>query len=223
MSVSPHQLGSITYFVKGENPKLLLLTGMHGDESGVIDSVTSYVEQNAEKLPDFLYIPQVSPSAVAAKTRINSFNHDVNRQFFDDPKDPEVANTITIISPHHFNLCLNFHEDPDLTREFYLYDTHLMPAQELEEYKKYILNAGAILHTGIDDAFDENLKLQVNDGYVSTPQGFFPAAAGFAGVYLIDHSIVKRFINPEIPGKGDAALKNRLVASMFSLFLPQIS
>ena len=213
------QQGSIEYFIKGDKPILLVLSGMHGDEYGVIEHVINFVEKHEQEFPDFVFIPHVSPSAVAQKTRKNELNHDINRCFFDPPMDEEVADTMAIIQQHHFSLSLNFHEDPDLKRTFYLYDTNQISAGDLSLLRNTIRATGALLHTGVDDPLDANLGLHVEEGYISTPYESMPKDAGFSWVWFDKHKLVDRSIDIEIPGGATAELKRALVDVTCSFFL----
>ena len=201
------------------DPKLLILSGMHGDEYDVISCIKRYLEKNKDTLPNYLYVAEVSPSAVAAKQRQNIFGHDVNRQFFDPPTDPEVKSFMEILTPHHFNLSLNFHEDPDLTGTFYLYDSGQLSEDQLVQLRSQIIEHGAGLHTGKDDPLDANLGFHVEKGYISTPYEVLPADAGFSWVWFAKHGITKRSLDIEIPGKASMELKHALVAVIFSFFL----
>lgn len=195
------------------NPKLLLLSGMHGDEFEVIECVKNSISEN--NLKDYLYIPEVSPSAVSRRTRRNAANHDVNRQFFDPPKDEEVSALMEKVRPYHFDLCLNFHEDPDLAQTFYLYDSGLMDPDQLLKLRSSIVEAGAGLHTGADDPLDADLGLHVEKGYISTPYDTLPQNAGFSWVWFHKNGITKRDVDIEIPGRAPMDLKQKLVNVIF--------
>lgn len=200
-------------------PKLLILSGMHGDEYEVIDCVKEYLKKNKESLPNYLYVAEVSPSAVARRKRRNIFGHDVNRQFFDTPTDPEVKSLMEILTPHHFNFSLNFHEDPDLASTFYLYDSGKLSEDQLLQLRSQVIENGAGLHTGKDDPLDANLGFHVEKGYISTPYEVLPQDAGFSWIWFAKRGITKRSIDIEIPGKASTELKHSLVATIFSFFL----
>jgi hypothetical protein len=200
-------------------PKLLILSGMHGDEYEVINCVEKYLEENKDRLPKYLYIAEVSPSAVAEKKRRNIFGHDVNRQFFDLPTDPEVKSLMEILTPHQFTLSLNFHEDPDLTSTFYLYDSGQLTDDQLLQLRSRIIENGAGLHTGKDDPLDADLGFHIEKGYISTPYDTLPQNAGFSWIWFARHGITRRSVDIEIPGKAPATLKSALVATIFSFFL----
>jgi hypothetical protein len=193
--------------------KLLILSGMHGDESGVIDCVRTYIAEH--NLPEHVYIPEVSPSAVAARTRRNRYGHDVNRSFFDPPKDPEVSEFTSGISGKYFDLCINFHEDPDLAQTFYLYDSGQLSTDQLLSLRSSVIEAGSGLHTGTDDPLDADLDLHVEKGYISTPYDSLPQDAGFSWVWFSRHGITKRDVDIEIPGKASTEMKQKLVNLIF--------
>ncbi len=219
MSIVKKQQGTIEYLLKGDAPTLLLLSGMHGDEAGVVDCVTDYVNNHTDALPDFLFIPQASPTAVAQKTRNNVYGHHLNRNFFDPPTDPEAKNVIDIISTHHFDRCIDFHEDPDLKDEFYMYTGTPFSSSSLDVFRATMKQTGIGLHTGIDDSADSNLGLHVEDGYVCTPIHSFPPEAGFSGEWLLDHKIATHVFTPEIPGQATPELKQAVVNQIFSFIL----
>lgn len=194
-------------------PKLLILSGMHGDEFEVIGCVKDYLANHT--VADHMFIPEISPSAVAAQTRRNKFGHDVNRQFFDPPEDEEVKAIMDQLLPYHFDLTMNFHEDPDLAQTFYLYDSGQLSEDSLLLLRSTIIELGVGLHTGIDDPLDADLDLQVDKGYVSTPFETLPQNAGFSWVWMHNHGITKRAVDIEIPGRAPIELKQKLVEAIF--------
>lgn len=203
-----HIYQSHEYYIHGSNPRILLLSGMHGNEyeSGVL--LEQYLIENIDTIPNFLYIPKVSPSAVAAKTRKNRYGHDINRQFLPHTKDSEALAVMEIVKPYRFDTCIDIHEDPDRTLGFYLYDTETMTPEELDTYRSAVHTTGARLYTGIDDLDDEHLMLHVDKGYVCEPTA---ADSGFSSRWLFDMHIVLRSFTIEIPGKGTKELKRSLV------------
>jgi predicted deacylase len=207
---------SIEYFLSQENPKLLILSGTHGDESDVIPLVERYIETHRSTLPPFLWIPHVSPSAVAMGTRTNKQNNDINRQFKTGTHDIEAQDIMEILSLYHFSLAIDIHEDSDHTDSFYFYDSEQMEEQKLASVRKAIQQTGVQLYTGIDDEQDENLGLKAVDGLIITPYEHFPAKTGFSASWLLSQNIVDRFITPEIPGKATIEVKTRIIDAFFS-------
>ena len=210
---------SLEYYLHGAFPRVLLFSGMHGDEyeSGVL--LTTYLKKNSESLPDFFYIPKVSPSAVGAKTRMNAYGHDINRQFVERTTDPEARDVMTLLAPFHFDLCVDVHEDPDRTIGFYLYDSSHMTPEELEIYRQAIRTTDARLYTGFDDVDDENLNLYVEKGYVSLGYERTGEMSGFSSRWLYAKNICRRSFTVEVPGKGSTALKESLIRTVMSFLL----
>jgi len=62
----------IPYFLSGNNPQLLIVSGTHGDEFAIISSLDEIIQKYIDDLVPFMYIPELSPSAVRQKTRTNS-------------------------------------------------------------------------------------------------------------------------------------------------------
>lgn len=210
---------ALEYFLHGEAPRVLLLSGMHGDEyeSGAL--LERYLIEHADNLPDFLYIPQVSPSAVAAKTRKNAYGNDINRQFMPATQDPEARSVMDIVSPYQFTLCVDIHEDPDRTLGFYLYDTDQMSDGQLERYRTCLTTTGARLYTGVDDIDDEHLMLQVEKGYVSLGFERSGVTSGFSSRWLFEAGICKRTFTVEIPGKAAKVLKDAVIHTITEYLL----
>lgn len=196
-----------------QQKKLLILSGMHGDESDVIGCVKTYISEHT--LPEYEYISEVSPTAVARKTRRNQWNHDVNRQFFNPPTDPEVISFMQKVSEKHFDLCINFHEDPDLASTFYMYDSGTLSEDVLLTLRSTIIEYGAGLHSGKDDPMDANLGFHIEKGYISTPYDIMPQDAGFSWVWFHNHGITRRDMDIEIPGRAPMELKQKLVDLIF--------
>ena len=220
MTIIKKKHGPIDYFLKGSDPKLLILTGMHGDESEIIHFVSAHLKKHQSTLPDFLFIPEVSPTAVKQKTRKNAWGRDVNRCFIDHPLDPEAAAVMDILKPYHFSLCLNIHEDPDLTNDFYLYDSGTMTDGQLQAYRERIRGLSILPYTGMDDPADKDLGMLVTDGYVKTHAASHKED-GFSSTWMIMHYVALRVLVPEVPGKALLTRKKALVSELFSLFAHQ--
>lgn len=211
----------IPYFVSGDSPTLLIHSGTHGDESGVIESVRMAVEKYEKQLPDFLYVPVVSPSAVAARKRANMDGLDLNRSFFDESRVSEVEANLSIGRGRKFDLMATFHEDPYWETTFYLYDINCSVGQS-EAWKKFrdeIEELGLNLLNGPDDPKDPTLNYTFEEGY----HYFSAAAEGYLGgsfdAWAIRNGVIKGALVPEIPGKLAQEKKNKLVDLFFRRFL----
>lgn len=196
---------------------------MHGDESGIITSVEKAVALLQPQLPDFVFIPIASPTAVEAKTRANINGIDLNRSFFDDTTFTETRNVMRRVWGHKFDLCISFHEDPTC-KDFYMYDAfgpNIQNSPQLNKLQFDLASIGIHMFNGVDDPFDPALKLKIENGYHYSPPSN-KNESGFFSDWAYVHGIIKRFINPEIPGKlpqekKDAAVE--VVIRNFSLSL----
>lgn len=205
-------------YLYGEKPELLILSGMHGDEYEVIGCVKEVVTKNIKRLPSFLYIPEVSPSAVGRRKRTNEEGLDINRIFFDDSKNVEVRLIFKILEGRRFHICLDFHEDPEF-QDFYLYDAFgqdLEGTGILKKLKEDIRSLGLGLLNGIDDPDDPILGNVFKDGYkYFPPEKPYVNKDGRFEAWAFSKGNVKRFLNPEIPGKISLALKRKVVEIIF--------
>ena len=211
----------IPYFVSGDSPSLLIHAGTHGDESGVIESVRRAVEKYESRLPDFVYVPVVSPSAVAARKRVNMDGLDLNRSFFDDSRVAEVEANLSIVRDHKFDLMATFHEDTFWESTLYLYDINcgIGGGEAWKKFKAEIEVLGLNLLNGLDDPKDPTLNFSFVDGY-----HYFPKAAeGYSGgsfdAWAIRNGVVRGALVPEIPGKLTQGKKNKVVDLFFRRFL----
>lgn len=211
-------LGSakVRYFTSGTNPKLLLSSGVHGDESGVIVSVRKMVDKCLHHLPDFVFIPVVSPSAVTLGTRKNGQGVDLNRSFIPNTIVDEALAAQKIVANNHFDLHIDFHEDPH-SLGFYVYDYRVgngLPSKDVLSLLSGVRDLGVCLYSGIDDD-DEALKNKVVGGYcapsLNIRDGSFDNWARKSGV-------VKRSLAIEIPGRLPQGKKDRIVEIIFGLF-----
>ncbi len=211
----------IPYFVKGVSPTLLIHSGTHGDEYGVIESVKKAVEKYERELPDFVYVPVVSPSAVTKKTRENEDGIDINRYFLENSVLAEVKANFSIVKNRKLDLLVSFHEDCCWNKTFYLYDVNC-DLEKNESWQRFRLELkldGLDLLTGVDDPDDPTLNLSFVDGYhfFSAPKNGYPGGAFDAWAFR--NKIINRFLNPEIPGKLIQKKKNEVVDLFFRSFL----
>ncbi len=213
-----HVLGSvrINYYLNGTNPKLAIHSGTHGDEFHVIDSVTQTIRQYLPKLPDFIFIPSLSPSAVKTKTRNNSEGLDLNRCFYDNTSSPEALAIMDLTRKFPTEICISFHEDPDQNK-FYMYDTvgDMKHSIVLENLKNEIQSHGIGLYSGIDDTSDPVLGFEFVEGYKSFNFEECLKTFGTFACWAISEGVVKREIMPEVPGKITKFKKNKLVDVIF--------
>lgn len=208
----------LRYFVKGRSPGLLIHSGTHGDEWGVIEPVKLAVKKYQDQLPDFVFVPEVSPSAVRNRTRVNSGGVDLNRSFTDGTNESEALANMKVIATGKFDLMVSFHEDIEY-ETFYLYDLAGERWEEKEgwiNYKKGVRELGVELLTGIDDPNDPVLGYLFKDGY-----GYFPKPDVESGVFGwgMKNGFISKSLEPEIPGKLSGEIKEKMVDLFFRCFL----
>ncbi len=211
------QIGSVPYIQQGESPKLLIISGTHGDEHEVIGSIYKNIERYNQDLGSYLFIPEISPSAVAQKTRHNQAGQDLNRLFTSQSNEPEIIANRQILANHNFDLCLNFHEDYERT-EFYFYDSHEMKKPNRLVLQQMVEAAGVELYNGIDDPSDPVLGNKIVDGYYSAEVKVSPNSGMFTD-YALDNGLIQRGYVFEIPGMLPVEKKDTLVQHLFEAYL----
>lgn len=209
-------LPNFEYFIKGENPTLLIHSGTHGDEYEVIDFVKKSVQKYEDKLPDFIFVPEVSPSAVKNKTRVNGNGNDLNRIFFSDSKDIEVQENIKVLDGYNFDLFVSFHKDP-LSDEYYIYDSgyKLEESDNIKAYNQKLKSLGINLLNGIDDPDDPDLGYEFKDGYKKFIETKEDLTNGMITVWSMLEKNVQTCLTPEIPGLLSLNKKELIVDTFF--------
>lgn len=206
---------------KGDQPKWLIHTGTHGDEAGVIGSVEKYLESHWDEMPDFVWVREVSPSAVELGTRKNKYGHDLNRMFKGQPEaitDPEARANLALLDGWQFEVFISVHEDPTHYNAFYCYDSHDARADaRFEEFFEKIFAHGVHAYTGVDDPADPALGNHIQDGYCSSGR---EAEDGTTFDYLYRIArVCGRRLNPEIPGAAKQETKDFIVSAFFDYLL----
>ncbi|OGD69735.1 hypothetical protein A3A84_01020 [Candidatus Collierbacteria bacterium RIFCSPLOWO2_01_FULL_50_23] len=211
----------ILYYTKGDSPTLLIHSGTHGDEYGVIDSVRLAVEKYEAQLPDFIYVPIVSPSAVAKRSRLNWGGLDLNRSFFGDNADSEVQANQEIVKGKSLDLLVTFHEDSGPGTKFYLYDMGL-GLEDKDSWKKFRDEVGAMgvgLLSGTDDPDDPYLNYTFTEGYHYWSVPVKGYEGGSFDAWATRNKVVKKALIPEIPGHLSQDKKNKVVDLFFQKIL----
>ncbi len=191
------EIGGVKYHQKGHTPELVIHSGTHGDEFHVIEPLKRVVERLYDELPSFLFVPEVSPSAVLQKTRENSLGHDLNRVFWGANFDPEVVANKQILSAASHAVALTFHQDNE-NNAFYIYDSERMNEEMLTGLQHKIKSLNLPLYSGFDDFDDETLNYEFVDGYASV--NMVPKFNGpFVDDWAMYHSHVSRMLTVEMP------------------------
>jgi len=218
ISMTKYQKGDCRYYTKGNAPRFLILSGTHGDEFGVIGAVEKTLQDFEPKLPNFLFIPKVSPSAVRARTRKNGEGFDLNRDFTDSSKCSETRCVIEILQGHQFDLTISFHEDYEF-QEFYLYDSaDREDSPEITRIKSALCEQRVSLYTGCDDAEDPCLGNYISDGYFSLSRKAIATYQGTFSSWALANKVTKRIVIPEVPMSASAEVKLNIVRAIFDTF-----
>lgn len=210
------KLPELEYFVKGDNPKLLIHSGTHGDEFDVIDLVKKAVEKYEGKLPDFVFVPMVSPSAVQNKTRVNKNGKDLNRIFYSNSTEIEVQENIKVLEGFCFDLVVSFHEDPEFNT-YYIYDESQdeLISEKVLNHIEIIKNLNVKLLTGLDDTNDPHLGHAFVEGYSKFHYPDERVADGTVTLWAYSENKTKGTLTPEIPGTLNLSEKDMIVDTFF--------
>lgn len=206
-----HFQDDIGYFLSDEMPRVLIASGIHGDEWKVIEPVKNAVERLSDQLPPFIFIPEMSPTAVAAQTRANGYGNDLNRIFGSDTLDPEKTALQEIVQEFPpFNTVLTIHEDL-FKEEAYLYDgCQDFNDTKIQSWKSALQVHGVKLLNGRDADDDPVLGVGFVDGYFN----FHPKSDTFIETFESWCSLqagANRNITLEIPGLADAETRKYIL------------
>lgn len=211
----------IRYYQHGDDPKILIIGGFHGDESELNDVLSRVLSEKLHSMPDFLYIPVASPKAYKRGKR-NALQegdeYDLNRSFLQETPIWEAGALMEFLQRYKFNLCLTFHED-DNHNGVYYYDTENIEGTVfLDNLRQALENTGVPLHDGIDDPTDKKLGYMVQNGFCYQPINP-EERKGFFEEWAVSQKIVERSVNPEIPPSATLDQKMTLVKIFLDKFL----
>jgi hypothetical protein len=164
-----HGNATIKYLICGGEPALCLGACVHGDESKVKRPMIRVMRRMTKValLPDYICIPEVSPSAVRLQTRKNAQGVDVNRAFFDDSPVEEVQANMMIFKSHHVKVAAFFHMD--YIASYFYSHVDLEGSEILGNLRREFRSNGIPLYTGVDDENDPLLRLESREGYIFDP------------------------------------------------------
>lgn len=227
-SISHHEasfgLVTLDYYMYGKNPRLFMSSGMHGDECGVISSVSNAIKKYLKNLPSFIFVSIASPSAVKGKTRNNAAGQNVNRGFLKDSTTDESKAIMNIVKSHIFDLSISFHEDLEYPTFFYLYDS-LSKGKNKDithsfiKFKEKLVKMKIGLFNGIDDPHDPALGFKFSDGYKAFPYIKSEKEDGSLETWLINNSVSSRCFTPEIPENYSQEIKDKIVEEFFTCLI----
>jgi hypothetical protein len=219
-TVEKNNLHGLECWEKGETPKLLIHCGTHGDEYEVIAIVREAVGRFGDDLPNFIFVPEVSPSAVRRRQRHNGRGQDVNRIFLEGTKDFEVRGNVAILERGPFELLVSFHEDPDFNR-YYVYDIGVdaNPTGLVRAHNRWLKSQGIELLNGVDDPDDPDLGFRFTEGYRRFVHQPDVGDDGMIATYGMNRGLFSQAMLPEVPGRAPIRIKVLLVESFFERVL----
>lgn len=196
-------------------PKILLVAGLHGDEHEVIACVEAALDRNKSRLPGFIFIPAMSPSALAQKTRRNGEGLDLNRQFLNNSQSAEAMAIMERLAGENFDLCISFHEDL-AEDKYYFYDSQNMEGEaRLTNLRQAVRGAGVELLNGIDDTEDICLGFEFVDGYKVCLPATSGRMTGTFEAWVLTSGVANRVHGIEVPGLSDTKTKGKIVDAVF--------
>jgi hypothetical protein len=193
--------------------KVLIVSGLHGNEGGVIEPLFDFLHHWENTSPSIVFIPDMCPSALKKRKRNNVFRRNENRIFGLGIHDPENSIVKKIITDHApYDLVVSFHEDPELP-EAYLYDVGKDdPAIRLKEWQQGVKEAGINLLNGVDDPNDRALLNVFVDGYNLAPVAL---QNGQFEHWVVKEHLAKRSLTIEIPSSAAKEQKKKLIEVSF--------
>ncbi len=205
----------IDYFIYGNNPRLFISSGMHGDEYKVVSSVSKSLKMYLNKMPSFIYVPIAAPSAVKNKTRVNESGQDVNRGFMEISTTEESKAIMEIIQRCKFDFAVSFHEDPQFS-DFYMYDDQIgQISQDIvnlyDAFKQKLQKMNIGLYSGMDDGKDPSLDHMIVNAYKALIFDPSQKENGQLESWMIRRNVCARILTPEFPKNLEQALKDKVV------------
>ncbi|PWU24002.1 hypothetical protein C5B42_01105 [Candidatus Cerribacteria bacterium 'Amazon FNV 2010 28 9'] len=200
-------------------PKLLVVSGLHGDEAGVIEPLFLHLTTQEKELPPTLFIPVMSPSAFERKQRKNKHGNDVNRIFGLNTGDTEEQVASSIVKAHApYNLVVSFHEDHEYS-QVYVYDVGTTPCEpDISSWRNAIHALSLDLLNGIDDPSDADLGYRFEEGY---NHELAAKNSGEFEHWVIQENFAPRSLTLEIPAHATSYQKRGAIeATLQHLILP---
>ncbi len=173
IKLTPYYHQGLSYYLSGPNPKLLLGSGLHGNEYRVIPLLIKTILKIHNQLPQFLLIPQLSPSACQLKNRCNAQGIDVNRCFADNQNtDQEVLAIKSLVQKFSpYKTVLTIHEDLEKSKAYLYAGTALAEDKKIQAWQKNMQVKGINLLNGKDDPNDSALGVNFTNGvFTFNPQ-----------------------------------------------------
>lgn len=211
-----YQYADIEYYAHSslKSPKkLLVVSGLHGDESGVIEPLFHFFDSCSEIPYSIVFIPEAYPSAVRRKKRNNVHERNGNRLFGTDIQDPEKDMVEKIVTTHApYDLVVSFHEDTQYPQT-YVYDVGQRKIEPFwDNWRKAMHTIGIELLNGVDDSDDPALRYVFVNGYHYT---LTPKNSGQFEDWVVMNNFTERSLTIEIPAFVPSEKKKDLIYLYF--------
>ncbi len=219
-----HELDGLKYFSNQPDPHLvkpeiIVVSGIHGDETPVVIELYLLLLQIWHELPPTVFVPIVSTLAAQAGTRLNPSGEDLNRIMDQSPLSFEAYRAqrfMRLFGPAR--LLLSVHQDSDLAKHLYLYTEGMeIPLLLLNRWRRELFTGGYLTLSNLDDPNDKVLGMLARDGYIhhrdshKTPQMFES--------WAVNSGLVDQAITAEIPLKTTARHRHNMMKATLHAFL----
>lgn len=215
------------------SPTSLFLSGIHGDEWGVIEPLRKLLDEKTAINPacfgPHIRALEACPQALMCHSR-TYHNVDLNRQFYPTslPEHPQAKLLAEAFLAHpEIQTVFSFHEDPEDDRFYFYYqpaseDIYREDERLTEGLRKQLFASveamGISLYDGIDDI---DLGSLIEHGYYAIPTESFDRTFETWAVRrdLHNHPSINRMFLFEIPGKLPSDTKEKLVRHILDEFI----
>lgn len=197
------------YAPKEISKKVLIVSGLHGNEGGVIEPLFDFFYQYKNPTISIVFIPTMCPSALQKRERNNARGHNANRIFDKDICDPEKDIVTNIVMEHApFDLVVSFHEDLEYPN-MYVYEMGKCGSKiQLKKWQREIKKMGIQVLNGMDDPNDTDLRNTFVEGYHHKPH---PVQNGQFEDWVVAQCYAKRSLTVEIPSSASKDQKRELI------------
>lgn len=205
-------------------PKVLILSGIHGDEQSGPLAIARFLL--GLRLPvqrnNWDIIPLINPYGFEKGKHDDALGRNINRYFFDAPKKNEPAECGILRkfskSIHQtYDFAVSIHEDTE-RRNFYLYDGGCgQDSPLITKVFGSVKQRKIGLFSGIDDINDPQLRNRVKNGYIDAKSSceHLPTFED----YLLRNKKAKKVLVLEIPGRLKLEKRINLAALLIAEIL----
>lgn len=115
--VTAYSLTVVDMIAEPSLPYVLLAAGVHGNEPASAEVLEAFLSEeevtNYRDRFNFIAFPRINPVGLARGTRGNGLGVDLNRDFFDEPSQPESRAVTEYLAKlnQHFLVAIDCHED----------------------------------------------------------------------------------------------------------------